>query len=144
MKEIRTLAEWERACAKATEFETCDYVVTTALDRLPNPLRFALSTAIKLIKKYRLPCDLTVRELPVGVLAHHTRYKSGNCEIGLSTKLTFKGNQRAIHRRIIHEIAHHLAGPGHDHDETFKRVAADLYEREGYPRGRRGDFYGNM
>jgi SprT-like family protein len=144
MKKVQTLAEWEKSCGNVIEFETHNCTVIIELDRIPEPVQFALKTAIELIKKYCLPCDLTIRELPGGVLAQHARYKRHNCEIVLSTNLAFEGDHRAIHRRILHEIAHHLAGPGHGHDETFKRIAADLYAREGYPRGKRGDFYGNM
>jgi len=54
------------------------------------------------------------------------------------------GDSKAVHRRVVHEAAHHIAGLRHGHDEHFRRIAADLYEREGYPRGKPGDHCGNM
>jgi hypothetical protein len=112
--------------------------------KLRNPVRYAFLTAIGLVKKYRLPCDIEMRELRPRVLALHGWRKNGRCVIAISSHLTFHGNRRSVHRRIIHEIAHHIAGRGHGHDEVFKRIASDLYEREGYPRGSHGEGWGNI
>jgi hypothetical protein len=145
MKVIKTLAEWERAYSEATEFEAPQrYSVRMKVNGLPNPLRFAISSAVKFVSKYRLPCDVVIKELPAGLLAQHGWRKNGTCAVVLSSKLTFQGDKTSVHRRILHELAHHMAGRGHGHDERFRQIASDLYEREGYPRGRRGDHYGNM
>lgn len=79
-----------------------------------------------------------------GTTARHGWRKDGTCAILLSYKLVLNGDARAVHRRIIHEAAHHIAGLEHGHDEHFRQVAADMYDREGYPRGKPGDHCGNM
>jgi hypothetical protein len=146
MKTIETLEELEKACAEASELEPLEYVIRFSLDRFSNdhPLRVGFSTAIELIQKYQLPCSVGVRELPQTALARHGVLRDGTCIIDLSNKLTFGGDESSIRRAIIHEIAHHMAGPGHGHDDAFRRIASDLYEREGYPKGKRGDHRGNM
>jgi hypothetical protein len=104
---------------------------TSDVRNLPNPIRYAFLTAIEQVKKYRLPCDVEMRELRPHVLALHGWRKNRRCVIAISIHLTFHGDKRSVRRRIIHEIAHHMAGRGHGHDEVFKRVASNLYEREG-------------
>jgi|SRR5919109_1482483 hypothetical protein len=122
------------------KFDEKVYTFTMSLpDDDNNPLAFAMHSAIHLVRKYKLPCDVVVKELPEGVLASHVwRRNTEQCAIVLSTKLTFKGDHVSVRRKIIHEIAHHLAGVGHGHDGEFKRVASELYEREGFPKGKRG------
>ena len=46
----------------------------------------------------------------------------------------------------LKKAAHHIAGRKHlDHaDKRFREVAADLYEREGFPSGMPSDGCGNM
>jgi hypothetical protein len=150
MKTIRTLAEWERAYSEAEksgeQFITQDFTVEMPLNRIPkgSPVRFAFMTAINLIRKYRVPCDVVITELPLGTLARHGWRGDGTCAVLLSNKLTFKGDKQSVHRCLVHEIAHHIAGHGHGHDERFNQIASYLYEREGYPRGKRGDHRGNL
>jgi hypothetical protein len=132
-----------RRVSKQGQFET--WIVTCPdVRRLPDPTRYTLTTAIELVKKYKLPCDVEIRELRPPAIAAHAWRKDGTCTIAVSALLNFKGDRRSVRRRIIHEIAHHIVGRGHGHDEVFKRIAAKLYEDEGYPRGRHGDNWGNM
>lgn len=117
-------------------------VVETSVKELPVKLRSAMLRAIDLVKRYDLPCDVAISDIPT--TARHGWRKDGSCAILLSFDLVSKGDSTAVHRRIIHEAAHHIAGHEHGHDEHFRRVAAELYEREGYPRGKPGDHCGNM
>jgi len=119
-----------------------DIVLDTTVDVLPEKPRSAMLCAIDLVTRYKLPRDVEISEIPS--TARHAWRKDGSCVIMLSPKVVENGDHRAVHRRIIHEAAHHMAGRGHGHDERFCRIAADLYEREGYPRGRAGDHRGNM
>jgi hypothetical protein len=112
---------------------------------LPTKLKKAMLRAIDLVQRYELPCDVAVTDLE-NTTARHIWYKNGTCVIQLSFVLVCNADARAIHRRIIHEAAHHIAGPKHlDHDdEHFRKIAADLYEREGFPKGKSGDARGSM
>jgi hypothetical protein len=112
---------------------------------LPVKLKKAMQRAIDLVQRYELPCDVAVTDIE-NTTARHLWYKNGTCVIQLSFALVCNADARAIHRRIIHEAAHHIAGRNHlDHaDEHFREVAADLYEREGFPRGMPSDGCGNM
>lgn len=121
-----------------------EWLVTCDLQQMPDPTRYSFQTAIGLIQKYDLPCDVEIRELRPHVLAAHGWRRDGTCAVMISDRLNVEGDRRSIRRRIIHEIAHHIAGRGHGHDEVFKRIASKLYELEGYPRGARGDEWGNM
>lgn len=120
-------------------------VVQTSIDNLPEKVRAAMLRAIDLVKRYELPCDVAITDLE-GTTARHGWRKDGTCSILFSFNLVQNGDSRAVHRRIIHEAAHHIAGLEHlDHDdERFRRIAAALYECEGYPRGKPGDHCGNM
>jgi hypothetical protein len=120
-------------------------VLQTSIDNLPEKVRAAMLRAIDLVKRYELPCDVAITELQNATARHGWR-KDGTCSILLSFDLVQNGDSRAVHRRIIHEAAHHIAGLEHlDHDdEHFREIAAYMYEREGYPRGRPGDHCGNM
>jgi SprT-like family protein len=146
MRTINTLAELDRMCAEAVAFELQTFTVQIPFHRLPStsPLGIGFSIALQLIQKYQLPCDVGIRELSANALARHGYRRDGTCAIELSKKLTDVGDQTSIRRAIIHEIAHRIAGRGHGHDESFRRIASDLYEREGYPRGSRGDHHGNI
>lgn len=117
-------------------------IVETSVNQLPERLRSAMLCAIVLVKKYQLPCDVAISDIPN--IARHGWRKDGICAIFLSFELAHNGDSKSVHRRVIHEAAHHIAGYEHGHDKHFRRVAADLYEREGYPRGKPGDHYGNM
>jgi hypothetical protein len=143
---IETLAQLDEMCAEGAEFETQILNILIEVDRLPesSSLRVGLSLAIDLIRKYQLPCDVRIRDLAPNALAAHGFKQDGTCVIELSKVLAFDGDRRSVQRTIIHEIAHHMAGPGHGHDESFRRIASGLYEREGFPRGGRGDHRGNM
>lgn len=121
-----------------------DWLLTCDLASMPDPTRYSFQTAISLIRKYRLPCDVHMRELRPNLLAAHGWRRDGTCAVAISNHLNFKGDKRAIRRRIVHELAHHIAGRGHNHDEVFKRIAAELYDLEGYPRGIRGEGWGNI
>ncbi len=117
--------------------------VETVIDILPDKLQMAMLKAIDFIKRYELPCDVGITELN-STTARHVWRKDGTCEILLSFALVVNGHAKAVHRRIIHEAAHHIAGFEHGHDEHFKAIASELYEREGYARGKPGDNCGNM
>jgi hypothetical protein len=73
MRTINTLAELDRICAEAVEFELQTFTVQIPFHRLPSasPLGIAFSISIQLIQKYQLPCDLGIRELPTNALARH-------------------------------------------------------------------------
>jgi len=132
VRRVRKQRDWE------------EWIAEVRVGDVPDHTRRTLTTGIELVRKYDLPCDIEIRDLPPGMLAAHIWRKDESCAIAISTRLNFKGDNRAIHRRLIHEAAHHLSGRGHGHDETFRRVASALYEREGYPTGERGDGWGNM
>jgi hypothetical protein len=70
--------------------------------------------------------------------ARHVWRRDGTCEIRLSFGLVANGDAKAVHRRII------IAGFEHGHNENFRAVAANMYQRERYPRGKPGDHCGNV
>jgi hypothetical protein len=127
------------ACA---QMKPRNITVEVPVNALPAKLRSAILRAIDLVKRYNLPCDVEVRDIPT--TAKHSWRKDGTCAIRLSNDLVRRGDSKAVHRRIIHEAAHHIAGLEHGHDEHFRKVAADLYQREGFPKGKPGDHCGNM
>jgi hypothetical protein len=121
---------------------------TPSTDTLPKGFGFAFEQTIELIKKYKLPCDVVIDSLPPGTLAVHRGWSNGigridRCEIVLSLRLVGKSDKKSIRRRIIHECAHHIAGLQAGHGPTFMQVAS-RYEAEGFPRGRRGEGWGDL
>jgi SprT protein len=56
----------------------------------------------------------------MGQCSHHQR------RILLARKLTPIADDDAVRDTILHEIAHALAGPSHDHDATWRRLARSL------------------
>lgn len=118
-------------------------IVQVSIDDLPDKARPAFQKAIDLIKRYELPCDVAITDLD-GTTARHVWRKDGTCEIRLSFVLIANGDAKSVHRRIIHEAAHHIAGLEHGHDEHFRRVCSDMYAKEGYPPGKPGDHCGNI
>jgi len=119
------------------------FIVQVGIDDLPEKLRSAMLRAINLVKRYRLPCDVTISDLE-GTTARHGWRKDGTCSILLSYKLVLNGDAKSVHRRVIHEAAHHIAGLEHGHDEHFRRICSEIYAKEEYPAGKPGDYCGNM
>ena len=83
-------------------------VVTTTVDQLPERLRSAMLCAIDVVKRYQLPCDVAFSDIPN--TARHGWRKDGTCVIFLSFDLAHNGDSKSVHRRVIHEAAHHMAG----------------------------------
>lgn len=59
------------------------------------------------------------------------RTRAGVCRpalrrIGLSAPLTRLHPAEEVRDTLLHEIAHALVGPGHGHDETWRRQAAEI------------------
>jgi len=118
-------------------------ILQVGIDDLPEKVRSAMLRAIDLVKRYRLPRDVTISDLE-GTTARHGWRKDGTCSILLSYKLVLNGGEKSVHRRVIHEAAHHIAGLVHGHDEHFRRICSEMYAKEGYPAGKPGDHCGNM
>jgi hypothetical protein len=128
---------------RARKGDSKTVVVQVGINDLPDKVRSAFERAIDLVKRYRLPCDVTITDLE-GTTARHGWRKDGTCSILLSYKLVLNGDAKSVHRRVIHEAAHHIAGLEHGHDEHFRRICSEMYTNEGYPAGKPGDHRGNM
>jgi hypothetical protein len=132
----------KRGPRQADKWETVS--VRIPICDAPDKVRSAFQQAIDLVKRYELPCDVIMSDLGEPTLAAQGWRKDGTCSILLSRKLVLNGDAKSVHRRVIHEAAHHIAGRGHRHDEHFNRICSEMYEREGYPRGERGKDWGNV
>ena len=62
-------------------------------------------------------CDASSR---AGMCSHHTKV------IGLSRLYGIHATEKEVRDTILHEIAHALAGPNHNHDRVWKDVARSI------------------
>lgn len=82
---------------------------------------------------YALACRLRDQHGLVGWRIEFDRAKrrAGVCRhasrtIGLSTALTRLHDEAEVRETVLHEIAHALAGPRHQHDETWRAIAVSI------------------